>query len=103
MAEIWYLEIESETLDDKVKKDHPFVECIELLELHPEGWNAEIDAVPELKTGDPFFDTSGYVAVCVRVLEDELEAFPDKRWKPGWYKSKVTIVGLENKLRSKAK
>ena len=103
MAEIWYLEIDTETLDDKVRHERPFVECIELLELDSDGWSAETESIPDLKTGDPFVDSSGYVSLCVRVFQDELDSFEDKRWKPGWYKSKITIVGLENKLRFKAK
>ncbi|MEM7008808.1 MAG: hypothetical protein AAF462_06690 [Thermodesulfobacteriota bacterium] len=103
MAEVWYLEIDSENLEDKTKLEHTFIECIELLELKPEGWHAEAESMPDLKTGDPFVDQSGLISVCVRVLDDELEPFPDKRWKPGWYKSKVTILGYENKLRLKAK
>lgn len=101
MAEIWYLEIDTENLEDKEKHDRPFFECIELLELAPEGWHSEVDTIPELKTGDPFVDNSGRILLCLRVFEDELEASQDKRWKPGWYKSGVTIVGLETKLRLK--
>ena len=103
MAEIWYLGMDAETLEDKVMHERSFVECIELLELNPDGWDSEHDSIPVLKTGDPFVDESGLITLCVKVLEDELEAFPDKRWKPGWYKSKVTIVGMETKLRLKAK
>lgn len=101
MAEIWYLEVDTENLEDKEKHDRSFIECIEILELTPEGWHSEVDAVPELKTGDPFVDNSGRIFLCLRVFEDELEVFQDKRWKPGWYKSGVTIVGYENKLRLK--
>ena len=105
MAEIWYLENDAETLEDleeKVKHDRSFIECIEILELKPEAWDSEADTLPKLITGDPFVDQSGRIFLCVRVLEDELEVFPDKRWKPGWYKSGVTIVGFETKLRLKA-
>lgn len=103
MAEIWYLEIDSEDLDDKVKHDRSFIECIEILELKPEAWHSDVDTIPDLKTGDPFVDQSGRIMLCVKVVEEELEPFPDKRWKPGWYKSPVTIVGMESKLRMKAK
>ncbi len=103
MAEIWYLEVDTENLEDKVKHDRSFIECIEILELKPEGWETDTESLPTLKTGDPYVDQSGRIFLCVRVLEDELEDFPDKRWKPGWYKSGVTIVGFENKLRLKAK
>lgn len=103
MAEIWYLESETESLEGQVKHERSFIECIDILELDPEGWESESGAVPNLLTGDPFVDGCGRITLCVRVLEDELEPFPDKRWKPGWYKSPVTIVGMETKLRLKAK
>jgi len=103
MAEIWYLEIDSEDLEDKVKHDRSFIECIEILELKPDEWHSEPDTMPDLKTGDPFVDQSGRIILCVKVLEDELEAFADKRWRSGWYKSPVTIVGMESKLRLNAK
>ncbi len=101
MAEIWYLEVDTESLENREKHELPFEECIELLELRPEGWHSESDALPELLTGDPFVDASGRIYLCLRVFDEELEAFQDKRWKPGWYKSGVTIVGYENKLRMK--
>ncbi len=102
MAEIWYLHVDTESLEGKEKQhDRSFIECIELLELKPEGWDSEQDIIPNLKTGDPFADSSGRIYICLKVLDDELEAFPDKRWKPGWYKSDVTIVGYENKLMAK--
>ena len=103
MAEIWYLEMDSENLEDKVMHERDFVECIDILELDHNGWEAEHDAIPSLKTGDPFYDASGRIVLCVRVFEDELETFQDKRWKPGWYKSKITIVGMETKLRLDSK
>jgi len=36
MAEIWNLEIGADTLDDKVKRELPFVKCIDFLELLPD-------------------------------------------------------------------
>lgn len=103
MAEIWYLEADTENLDGKTKHDRSFIECIEILELRPERWDSDVDSIPNLMTGDPFVDGSGRIFLCVKVLDDELEVFPDKRWKPGWYKSDVTIVGMETKLRLKKK
>ena len=102
MAEIQYLEVGTESLEEIEKQyDRSFIECIELLELIPEGWDSEPDSIPNLKTGDPFADNSGRIYICLRVFDDELEVFQDKRWKPGWYKSNVTIVGYENKLMAK--
>jgi hypothetical protein len=39
----------------------------------------------------------------MRVGEDEVAKYDDKRWKPGWYKSSLTIVGFEKNLRKKPK
>ena len=103
MAEIWNLEIGADTLDDKVKHELPFVECIDLLELLPDEWSSDTETIPDVKTGDPFVDSSGYICVCVRVFQDEVDSVGDKGWKPGWYKSKVTVIGLLDKLRSNAK
>lgn len=103
MAEIWNLEIGADTLDDKVKHELPFVECIDLLELLPDEWSSDTETIPDVKTGDLFVDSSGYICVCVRVFQDELDSVGDKGWKPGWYKSKVTVIGLLDKLRSNAK
>ncbi len=100
MAEIWYLEIGTETLENEVKHDRPFLECVDLLELHPDGLSAEIDAIPDLHTGDPFVDIGGRVTICVRVFQPELEGIQDNRWKPGWYKSKSTVIGMAKKLKT---
>ncbi|MCI0481007.1 MAG: hypothetical protein L0213_05410, partial [Candidatus Dadabacteria bacterium] len=62
-----------------------------------------LDEFPELKTGNPLVDESGYIYVMMRVSGDEVDKYEDKRWKPGWYKSSLTIVGFEKNLRKKAK
>ena len=103
MAEIWHLEIGAETLDNEVKYDRPFIECIDLFEIQPDEWSSEIEAIPELHTGDPFVDMGGRVIICIRVFQAELDGIEDNRWKPGWYKSKVTVIGLVEKLKSNAK
>lgn len=104
MAEIWYLEIDTETLEDKeAVHERALHECIELLELTPEKRESGPETVPELKTGNPLVDESGYVYVLMRVTEDEINDLNDDNWEPGWYKSSVTIVGFENKLRKKPK
>lgn len=104
MAEVWYLGIDTETLDDvEAAHERALHDCIELLELTPDKRECGPEAVPELKTGNPLIDESGYVYVLMRVTEDEIESLDDDNWEPGWYKSSVTIVGFENKLRKKPK
>ena len=104
MAEIWYLPIDSETVDGREPQyERNFRDGIELLELTPEKWQCGYDEFPELKTGNPLVDDSGYVYVLMRVSGDEVAKYDDKRWKPGWYKSSLTIVGFEKNLRKKPK
>ncbi len=104
MAEIWYLPIDSESVEGReVQYERPFRDSIELLELTPVKWQCGPGEFPELKTGNPLVDESGYVYVMMRVSEDEVSGYDDKRWKPGWYKSSLTIVGFEKNLRKKPK
>jgi hypothetical protein len=104
MAEIWYLPVDSESVEgSEAHYQRPLRDAIEFLELTPEKWQRGPDDFPELKTGNPFVDESGYVYVMMRVGEDEVAKYDDKRWKPGWYKSSLTIVGFEKNLRKKPK
>ncbi|HET7289243.1 MAG TPA: hypothetical protein VFJ67_02300 [Thermodesulfobacteriota bacterium] len=104
MAEIWYLPVDSESVEGReAQYERPFRDTIEILELTPEKWQCGPGEFPELKTGDPFVDESGFVYVLMRVGEDEVAKYDDKRWKPGWYKSSLTIVGSEKNLRKKPK
>ncbi|HSC34388.1 MAG TPA: hypothetical protein VLG45_03860 [Thermodesulfobacteriota bacterium] len=104
MAEIWYLPIDSESTEgSEAQYERPLHVAIELLEITPAKWQCGTDDFPVLKTGDPLVDDSGYVYVMMRVGDDETAKYDDKRWKPGWYKSSLTIVGFEKNLRKKAK
>ncbi len=104
MAEVWYLSIDTESLEDvQAQREHPFHQCIELLEITPDRRECEPDVVPDLKTGNPLVDQSGYVYVMMRVTEDDLKSTGGSGWEPGWYKSSLTIVGYEKKLRKKPK
>ncbi len=104
MAEIWYISIDAETFEDSSPQHEiGFYDCVELLEITPDNWLAELDAMPELKTGDPLVDESGYVCVLMRAPESEIEGLDTEDWKPGWYKSRLTVVGFETKLRTKPK
>ena len=104
MAEIWYLPIDTESLEGlEAQYERDFRDGIELLELTPAKWQCEPEGFPKLKTGDPLVDDSGYVHVMMRVTGEEVDKYEDKRWKPGWYKSSLTIVGFEKNLRKKPK
>jgi hypothetical protein len=102
MAEVWYLEMDTVTLDGKeARYILEFKECIRLLELSPERWKCEPEKIPNLRTGNPLIDESGYVGVVIRVTQDEIDALEDKRWKPGWYLSPLTLIGAEKKLKKR--
>lgn len=104
MAEVWYLNVETTTLEGiEPTKVIELGRCIELLDLHPDRWDSEFEALPELKTGDPLIDESGYVFVLMRVTGEEIEKYGDRRWKPGWYRSPLTLVGFETNLRKNSK
>jgi len=104
MAEIWYMSVDAESIDEaELKHEKPIAECIELLEIIPEKWVCDTESTPQLKTGDDFFDGSGYIFVLMKVDSDEILTLGDDGWKPGWYSSSVSIVGLEKKLRTKPK
>ena len=104
MAEIWYLPIDTESIEGmEAQYERNLRDAIELLEITPVKWQCGTDEFPVLKTGDPIVDDSGYVYVMMRVGGDEMAAYEDKRWKPGWYKSSLTIIGFEKNLRKKPK
>jgi hypothetical protein len=104
MAEIWYLPIDVQSLEGaEAHYERNFRDSIEILELTPEKWQCGPDEFPELKTGNPLVDDSGFVYVMMRVSAEEVDKHEDKRWKPGWYRSSLTIVGVEKNLRKKPK
>lgn len=104
MAEIWYLGIGTETLEGlEPRHTASFAECVELLGVTPEKWESAPDEVPSLKTGNPLVDESGYIYVMLRAGEDDVSGHEDKGWKPGWYRSALTIVGFEKNVRKKPK
>lgn len=104
MAEVWYFNIETESLEGlEPRQELELGRCIELLDLTPDRWDSEVDTLPVVKTGISLVDESGYIYVFLKVLEDELDTYGDKRWKPGWYRSPLTVVGFELNLRKKPK
>jgi hypothetical protein len=104
MAETWYLEMDTVTLEGREPRYRSeFKECIELFKLSPERWKCEPDNIPNLKTGNSLIDQIGYAGVLVRVTQDEIEALLEgkEKWKPGWYLSPLTPVGAEKNLAKK--
>ena len=102
MAEVWYLNVDMESVEGaEPTQTLELGRCIELLDLTPDKWDTELDSFPELKTGDPLVDESGFVYVYLRIEADEIETYGDRRWKPGWYRSPLTLVGFETNLRKK--
>ena len=106
MAEVWYLEMDTLTLEGmEPRYKLEFKECIELFKLSSERWKCETDEVPNLKTGNPFIDDIGYIGVLVRVTQDEVKASIEElgKWKSGWYLSPLTLIGAEKNLAEKNK
>lgn len=105
MAEVWYLDIEDierEVYKEKEPQYKPdFKKCIEILELSPKRWKCGPDEIPQLRTGNPAIDTSGYLYVLVRANAGEIEKLEagENEWKAGWYVSPLTMITVERKLR----
>ena len=101
MAEVWYLEIETPDLSGKEPRYRiDFQDCIALFELSAGRWRSAPEEIPQLKTGNPLIDESGYVYI--RVRQDEIESLGIREeWKAGWYFSPLTLIGAEKKLKSK--
>jgi hypothetical protein len=100
MAEIWYLNTGTDTLEGKTPNYLiSFKECVEIFELTDNCWRCKSGQIPELKTGNPIIDESGYVYVLVKVMSKELKSSRVKGWKAGWYVSPLTVINVEKKLQ----
>jgi hypothetical protein len=100
MAEIWYLNTGTDTLEGKTPNYLiSFKECVEIFELTDNCWRSKSGQIPELKTGNPIIDESGYVYVLVKVMSKELKSSSVKGWKAGWYVSPLTVINVEKKLQ----
>ncbi|MFQ5788256.1 MAG: hypothetical protein ACE5H1_09785 [Thermodesulfobacteriota bacterium] len=105
MADIWYLNTDTETLDGmEPRYIIPFKDCIDLFELSDDCWKCKSKQIPDLKTGNQLIDESGYIYVLVKVMSKELKAIGKRGWKAGWYLSPLTVINAEKKLyKSQAK
>ena len=100
MAEIWYLNTGTDTVEGKTPNYQiPFSECVEIFELTENCWRCKSGHIPELKTGNPIIDESGYVYVLVKVMSKELKRSSLKGWKAGWYMSPLTVINAEKRLQ----
>lgn len=98
MAEVWYLEIEASDLSGKEPRYRiEFQECIALFELSAGRWRSAPEEIPQLKTGNPLIDESGYVYVYIRVRQDEIESLGIRR-----VESRVVLLSTHpNRSRKK--
>lgn len=100
MAEVWYLNTGTDTLEGKTPNYQiSFRECVEIFELTDDCWRCKSGQIPELRTGNPIIDESGYVYVLVKVMSKELRGSSLKGWKAGWYISPLTVINAEKKLQ----
>lgn len=100
MAEVWYLSTGTDTLEGKTPTyDVSFKECVEVFELTDNCWKCKSGRIPELRTGNPIVDESGYIYVLVKVMSKELKGLGVKGWKAGWYMSPLTVINAEKKLQ----
>jgi hypothetical protein len=100
MAEIWYLNTGTDTVKGKTPNYQiSFDECLEIFELTENCWRCKSGQIPELKTGNPIIDESGYVYVLVKVMSKELKRSSLKGWKAGWYISPLTVINAEKRLQ----
>jgi hypothetical protein len=100
MAEIWYLNTGTDTLEGKTPNYLiSFKVCVEIFELNDNCWRCKSGQIPELKTGNPIIDESGYVYVLVKVMSEELKSSSVKGWRAGWYISPLTVIKAEKKLQ----
>ncbi|MGI9534152.1 MAG: hypothetical protein ACR2NW_04305 [Thermodesulfobacteriota bacterium] len=102
MAEFWYVGILEEEFNEKDQKmyDIPLRACIELLDMRPKQKICELDEFPELKTGNPLVDQSGYIYVLIKVTQEEIDSVHEGSYKEGIYKLPKTIVETENILKA---
>lgn len=100
MAEIWYLNTGTDSVEGNAPNyEVAFKECVEIFELTEDCWKCKSGQIPDLKTGNPIIDESGYVYVVVKVLSKELKSSSLKGWKAGWYMSPLTVINAEKKLQ----
>ena len=100
MAEFWYVGIlEEEFKEEQKMYEIPIKACIELLDLRPKQWTCELDEFPELKTGDPLVDKSGYIYVLIKITQQEIDDNHEGSYREGIYKLQKTIVETENILK----
>ena len=100
MAEFWYVGILEEEFKEEQKIfELPLKACIDLLDLRPKQWVCSLEEFPELKTGNPLVDDSGYIYVLIKLTQQEIDENHEGSYQEGIYKLQKTIVETENILK----
>ena len=100
MAEIWYIGIKEEDIEGKSPVyEIPLKKLLKIFDLRPNSRVCSLEEFPQLKTGNPIIDESGYVYVLIRITEEEIEESGEGSYREGWYKSPHTIVMTEKILK----
>ncbi len=97
MADIFYFSVEDkEVSEDKLMFQIPLKDCLHLFDIRP--WQREcgLDEFPNLITGDPLVDSSGYIHVLMRIPEKEIEENNEGSYEPGWYKMNMTVIEIQS-------
>lgn len=97
MAEIFYFSVEDkEASDDKRMFEIPLKDCLSLFDVRP-GWRVcGLDEFPDLHTGDPLVDSSGYVHALMKISGEEAEKSGEGGYKSGWYKMDMTVIEIQS-------
>jgi len=100
MAEIWYIGIKDEGIEGKSPVyEIPLKKLLKIFDLRPGARVCGLDEFPELKTGNPIIDESGYVYVFIKITGEEIKESGEGSYNEGWYKSPHTIVMTEKILK----
>ncbi|QMU56568.1 MAG: hypothetical protein GKS04_05475 [Candidatus Mycalebacterium zealandia] len=97
MADIFYFSVEDkEASENKRMFQIPLKDCVHFFDLRP--WQREcgLEEFPNLLTGDPLVDASGYVFVLMRISAEEIEENKEGSYEPGWYKMNMTVIEVQS-------
>ncbi len=97
MADIFYFSVEDkEASDDKRVFEIPLKDCVNLFDLRPRQRVCGLDRFPNLLTGDPLVDSSGYIQVVMRISDEETEKSGESGYESGWYKMNMTVIEIQS-------
>ncbi|WP_462137589.1 hypothetical protein [Candidatus Mycalebacterium sp.] len=97
MADIFYFSVEDkEASEDKRMFQIPFKDCVQIFDLRPRQKECGLEEFPNLLTGNPLVDASGYVHVLMRISAEEIEKNKEGSYEPGWYKMNMTVIEIQS-------